>query len=77
MLGQVLAIELLAAAQALECRRPLRTSEALEAVVEKLRKVVPALTNDRPFAPGIEAANALVEELRASAQLRPGRIDRP
>ena len=41
---RVLAIELFNAAQALEFRRPLRSSEAVEMLVEKYRKVVPYIT---------------------------------
>jgi histidine ammonia-lyase len=56
----VAAIELLAAAQALEFRRPLRTSPPLEAVRAALREVVPPLGEDRALAPDIERASALV-----------------
>jgi histidine ammonia-lyase len=43
---QVLAIELLNAAQALEFRRPLKTSTFLEKIVEEYRKTVPFVDND-------------------------------
>ena len=43
---RVLAIELFNAAQALEFRRPLRTSPALEAMVADYRKCVPFIEND-------------------------------
>ena len=43
---RVLAIELFNAAQALEFRRPLRTSPALEAMVADYRKMVPFIEND-------------------------------
>jgi len=43
---KVLAIELLNAAQALEFRRPLKTSPRLEDFVEKYRKFVPVVKND-------------------------------
>ena len=43
---RVLAIELMNAAQALEFRRPLRTSPALEAMVADYRKCVPFIEND-------------------------------
>ena len=68
MLNQVLAMELLGAAQALEFRRPLRTSEALEDVIAKLRESVPTLHDDRPFAPDIEAAARLVPSLGGRPQ---------
>jgi histidine ammonia-lyase len=44
---RLLAIEFMTAAQALEFRRPLKTSAALETLVEQYRKVVPVLENDR------------------------------
>ena len=43
---QVLAIELFNAAQALEFRRPLKTSKFLENFVENYRKIVPFVDND-------------------------------
>ena len=68
MLNQVLAMELLGAAQALEFRRPLRTSKALEDVIAKLRESVPTLHDDRPFAPDIEAAARLLPSLGGRPQ---------
>ncbi len=44
---KLLAIEFMTAAQALEFRRPLRSSTFVETMVEKYRKVVPVLENDR------------------------------
>jgi histidine ammonia-lyase len=44
---KLLAIEFMVSAQALEFRRPLRSSSFLENMVEKYRKVVPVLENDR------------------------------
>ncbi len=57
---RILAIEALAAAQAIEFHRPLRTSEGLEAAHEALRFVVPAYDADRIMGPEIEAAAELV-----------------
>ncbi|KAL7746388.1 hypothetical protein RI367_008231 [Sorochytrium milnesiophthora] len=57
---KVLAIELLAACQALEFHRPLHTTPALETVYESVRKVVAAFDVDRFMAPDIEAAHALL-----------------
>ncbi len=54
-LARILAIELLAAAQALEFRRPLRSSEPLERVHAALRADFPPLDQDRPLGPEIEA----------------------
>ena len=56
----IIAIELLAAAQGLDCHRPLRSSAALEAVHRLLRRSVPMLERDRYFAPDIAAARALI-----------------
>jgi histidine ammonia-lyase len=44
---KLLAIEFMTAAQALEFRRPARSSSYVENLVEKYRKVVPVLENDR------------------------------
>lgn len=56
----VIAIELIAAAQAIEFLAPLRSSPALEAARAALREVVPPLKEDRALARDIEAARALV-----------------
>jgi histidine ammonia-lyase len=57
----VVAIEWLAAAQALEFHRPLRSSAPLEALHARLRERVPFLASDRLMAPDIAAATVLVE----------------
>jgi len=59
---QVLAIELFNAAQALEFRRPLRTSPELEQWVAEYRKRVPFIDNDTVMSPLISAT---VEFLRS------------
>ena len=59
--ASIVAIEWLAAAQALDFRRPLQSSPALEELHEKLRNQVPHLEKDRPIAPDVSAATALVE----------------
>ena len=46
-LQTVLAIELLCAAQGIDFLRPLKSSERLEQVMEKIRNVVPFATTDR------------------------------
>lgn len=51
---RVLAIELMNAMQALDLRRPLHTSPALEAWHDKYRTVVPFIVNDTVFSPLIE-----------------------
>jgi histidine ammonia-lyase len=45
----VIAIEMMAAAQALDFRRPLRASPGVEAAYEVIRKYVPYLDEDRPL----------------------------
>jgi len=57
----VVAIEWLCAAQAIEFHRPLRSSDAIEAQLARLRTKVAHLSVDRLMAPDIEAATALVE----------------
>ena len=56
----VVALEWLTAAQGIDFHRPLRSSEVLEAAHALLRAAVPALDEDRHFAPDIEAACAMV-----------------
>ncbi|MCJ8743076.1 hypothetical protein PDJAM_G00089610 [Pangasius djambal] len=59
---QVLAIELLAACQALEFHRPLKTTAPLEKVYELLRSVVRPWDKDRVMSSDIEAAHQLLLE---------------
>jgi histidine ammonia-lyase len=56
----IIAIELLAAAQGCDFHAPLRSSARLEGVREALRQRVPTLTTDRYLAPDIAAAAELV-----------------
>ena len=53
---RVLAIELFNAAQALEFRRPARSSEPIERLVADYRRVVPFIDNDEVMYPHIEAS---------------------
>jgi histidine ammonia-lyase len=57
----IVAIELLAAAQGIDFRRPKRSSAPLESAHALIRTAAPHLDNDRFFAPDIEAAKALVK----------------
>jgi histidine ammonia-lyase len=57
-LRRVLAVEMVAAAQALELRRPLRAGPATTALVTALRRHVPHLDVDRPLAGDLAAAEA-------------------
>jgi histidine ammonia-lyase len=59
---RILAIELMCAAQALEFRRPLKSSARIEQAHEEVRKVVARLERDRVLAPDIEA---LAKAIRA------------
>ncbi|MEO8703065.1 MAG: histidine ammonia-lyase [Kofleriaceae bacterium] len=67
----VLAIELLCAAQGIDLRRPLRTTPLLEAVHAAIRAKVPAMLVDRPLAPDIAAIRELIDDgtLLRAAQL--------
>ena len=59
---RVLAIELFNAAQALEFRRPARTSPALENLVADYRRRVPFIDNDTVMYPYIEASVQFLRE---------------
>ncbi len=52
---QVLAIELMCAAQALEFRRPLKAGREVERAHAAIRAILPRLEQDRSLAPDIEA----------------------
>ena len=56
----IVAIELLAAAQGVDFRRPRRTSPALQHVLGEIRSEVPFYDKDRHFSPDIEAIKAMV-----------------
>lgn len=56
----VLAAEALAAVRALDLLRPLRTSDALEAVRERIHAVAPPMEEDRPPGPDIEAVERMI-----------------
>jgi histidine ammonia-lyase len=58
----IVAIELLAAAQGVDFRKPLRTSLALQEVMGLVRERVPFYDRDRQFSPDIEAISELVRE---------------
>ena len=69
--ANVVAIELLAAAQGVDFHRPLRTSDLLEQVMSAVRSAATFYGRDRYFAPDIAAARALVGDARLTA-LTPG-----
>ncbi|HMP80591.1 MAG TPA: histidine ammonia-lyase [Pirellulaceae bacterium] len=58
--GAVVAIELLAAAQGIDFRRPLLTSPPLQAALQRIRSEVPFYDKDRFFSPDIERIRQLV-----------------
>jgi histidine ammonia-lyase len=66
-LRDILAIELLAAAQAIEFHRPLRSSGALEAAHGTVRSVAAAWDADRFMAPDIAAVAGLIDGGRFAA----------
>lgn len=57
---RILAIELMCAAQALEFRRPLKSSVPIERAHDEVRKVVPRLERDRALAPDIDALSKAI-----------------
>tara|TARA_R110002126_G_scaffold3263_1_gene18376 strand:- start:77488 stop:79023 length:1536 start_codon:yes stop_codon:yes gene_type:complete len=57
----IVGIELLAAVQGLEFHRPLKSSTPLEEVIALVRSHVANLTEDRFFAPDIEAARKIIK----------------
>ncbi len=61
-LNHILGIELLCAAQGIEFRAPLATSETLQRVIRRLRHDVPSLNDDRFLAPELETAKQLVAD---------------
>eukprot|EP00937_MAST-01D_sp_MAST-1D-sp2_P007564 g7564.t1 len=67
----VVAVELLAACQAIEFLRPLRTTPCLEAVHALVRAHVPALSGDRIMAPDLAAVARLVRERRVWEVVEP------
>ena len=68
-LAAIFAIEALAAAQAIEFHRPLRSSELLERALLVIRARVPAWGADRHFAPDLETARSLLPELAMLAPI--------
>ena len=61
-LYRILAIELMAACQALEFRRPMRSSTAVEKIVAEFREIVPVLQEDRQLSLDLEASVAFVKK---------------
>ena len=59
--ANILAIELLASVQAIECHQPHQTSPSLKTVVERVRAQVTHYDEDRFFAPDIELMRELIQ----------------
>jgi len=59
---RILAVEAIAACQALEFLKPLETSPALRAAYARVRRTVPPYDTDRVLSPEIEAVAAVVSE---------------
>ena len=59
---KVIAIELLAACQAIEFLRPLKTTVPLEEVIKVVRSAVAAWDQDRYMSPDIQAATKMLKE---------------
>ncbi len=59
--ANVIAVELVCAAQGCEQREPLEPAPGTKAILETIRSVVPRLVEDRPVGADIEAAAALIE----------------
>jgi len=64
-LNYILGVELLCAAQGIEFRAPLATSQPLQTALARLRQDVKTIGDDRYLAPDLEAAS----QLMASAQI--------
>jgi histidine ammonia-lyase len=58
--ASIVAVELMAAAEAIEHHRPMRTGPRLEPVLELLRSKIAPLTKDRYLAPDLAAATGFV-----------------
>jgi histidine ammonia-lyase len=69
--ADVVAIELLAAAQGVDMRRPLTTSPALAAVMREIRARAAFLDQDRAMAPDIAAVRELIESGWFRARIGP------
>ena len=62
-LKKILAIELFNASQAIEFRRPLKSSETIEKILADYRKVVPVVENDKYMHPEIIKSIKFIENL--------------
>jgi histidine ammonia-lyase len=61
-LTDILVVELLCAAQALEFQAPLRAGRGTGAAYDLIRSVVPSRDDDRDMYPDLEAVRALIDD---------------
>ena len=61
-LSNILGVEAICAAQGIDFRAPLKTSEPLQRAMARLREAVPALKEDRYLAPELNAAAQLIRD---------------
>ena len=73
--ASIVAIELLAAAQGLDFRKPLKSSSILEQARQLVRKHVKFYDHDRYFAPDIQSITSLVQSGRFSEFVRKERAE--
>jgi histidine ammonia-lyase len=73
-LERILAIELLTAAQGMEFRRPLRTSDELEAILAGFRSVVPEHTHDRLLSLDIHTAIVYIRSIPIRTSIEAGQV---
>jgi histidine ammonia-lyase len=67
---RIMAIELLNAVQAIEFRRPMKTSDLLENLIAEYRKTIPFIEEDSVMYPLIEKSIAFIKNLDISAYAR-------
>jgi histidine ammonia-lyase len=58
--GAIVAIELLAAVEGMDCRGPIRSNARLEAVRALVRDSVPSMASDWEFSAALRAAETMV-----------------
>jgi histidine ammonia-lyase len=61
-LEKILGIELMNAAQALEFRRPLKSSKPIEELVAEYRKIIPFVNNDIEMHPAMKKSIEFVQQ---------------
>ena len=69
--ANVIAVELVCAAQGCEQRAPLEPAPGTQAILDAVRTVVPPLVADRPVGADIEAAAQLIEDGGIAAAMEP------